>query len=148
MTVIGDYAQNNDNGYADSIGQVFPGAYTTGVFIPSSAPSTSNDRNKNIDNDLDPSTRDRNSGVSAQMDSDSGSATSTSITAYRHWYNYQQRDGDFRSDAPKYVAAGAAASDVLSHDRGDSKFDQFTQESRVASSGKQFLEYVAGLYYY
>lgn len=148
LTVIGDYAQNNDNGYADSIGQVFPGAYTTGVFIPSLAPLTLNDRNKNIDNDLDPLTRDRNSGVSAQMDIDLGGATLTSITAYRHWYNYQQRDGDFRSDAPKYVAAGAAASDVLSHDRGDLKFDQFTQELRVASSGKQFLEYVAGLYYY
>lgn len=148
ITIIADYAKNSDNGFADSIGQVFPSAFNNAVFIPSLAPLTLDKYNKDIDNDLSPYTQDKNSGVSAQIDVDLGAAALTSITAYRHWYNYQQRDGDFRSDSPKYVNTGIAAGDVRSHDRGDLKFDQFTQELRLASTGPQFLEYVAGLYFY
>ncbi|GGE67934.1 TonB-dependent receptor [Niveispirillum cyanobacteriorum] len=148
FTAIADYAKGNDNGYADSIGTVFPGAYQDQIFKPSLAPLTPGAKNKDIDNDLDPKTRDKNSGVSLQADIDLGTAAITSITAYRHWYNYQQRDGDFRSDAPLYVATGAAASDVRSHDRGDLSFDQFTQELRIASTGQNFIDYVAGVYYY
>lgn len=148
LTLIGDYSKNNDNGYADSIGLVFPSAFNNAVFIPSLAPLTLDGKNKNIDNDLDPLTKDKNSGVSGQIDVDLGGATLTSITAYRHWYNYQQRDGDFRSDAPKYVNTGVATGDAQSHDHGDLKFDQFTQELRIASAHPQFLEYVAGLYFY
>ncbi|MBB5686613.1 TonB-dependent receptor [Sphingobium boeckii] len=148
IALIADFSKGNDNGYADSIGTVFSSAFNNAVFIPSLAPLTLNGKNKDIDNDLDPLTRDKNSGVSAQVDVDLGAATLTSITAYRHWYNYQQRDGDFRSDSPTYVNTGTAAGDVRSHDRGDLKFDQFTQELRIASSNPQFLEYVAGVYYY
>ena len=148
ITLIADYAKNSDNGFADSVGQVFPSAFNNAVFIPSLAPLTLDKYNKDIDNDLSPYTQDKNSGVSAQIDVDLGPAALTSITAYRHWYNYQQRDGDFRSDAPKYVATGIAAGDVRSHDRGDLSFDQFTQELRLASTNPQFLEYVAGVYFY
>ena len=148
FTFIGDYSANHDNGFADSIGDVFTSAFNTAVFLPSLAPLTPNKRNQDIDNDLNPLTRDRNSGVSLQVDVDLGAASLTSITAYRHWYNYQQRDGDFRSDSPTYVNTGIAAGDVRSHDRGDLGFDQFTQEFRLASSHPQFLEYVAGLYFY
>jgi iron complex outermembrane receptor protein len=148
ITLIADYSKNSDNGYADSIGQVFPSAFNNAVFIPSLAPLKLDNSNKDIDNDLDPYTRDKNSGVSGQIDIDLGGARLTSITAYRHWYNFQQRDGDFRSDSPKYVNTGIAAGDVRSHDFGDLKFDQFTQELRIASAHPQFLEYVAGLYYY
>ncbi|MGN7932404.1 TonB-dependent receptor [Sphingopyxis sp. 22461] len=148
ITLIADYSKNSDNGFADSIGTVFPSAFNNAVFIPSLAPLVLDGKNKDIDNDLDPYTKDKNSGVSGQIDLDLGGVTLTSITAYRHWYNFQQRDGDFRSDAPRYVNAGTAAGDVRSHDRGDLKFDQFTQELRIASANPQFFEYVAGLYYY
>jgi iron complex outermembrane receptor protein len=148
IAIIGDYSKGSDNGYADSIGTVFSSAFNSAVFIPSLAPLVLDGRNQNIDNDLDPYTRDKNSGVSAQVDLDLGAATLTSITAYRHWFNYQQRDGDFRSDAPRYVNTGTASGDVLSHDRGDLSFDQFTQELRIASNSPQFLEYVAGVYFY
>ncbi|MGN6691639.1 MAG: TonB-dependent receptor, partial [Sphingopyxis sp.] len=148
ITLIADYSKNSDNGYADSIGTVFPSAFNNAVFIPSLAPLVLDGKNKNIDNDLDPYTKDKNSGVSGQIDYDLGGVKLTSITAYRHWYNFQQRDGDFRSDAPSYVNTGTASGDVRSHDRGDLKFDQFTQEIRIASANPQFFEYVAGLYYY
>ncbi|MFV3075898.1 TonB-dependent receptor [Niveispirillum fermenti] len=148
LTAIADYAKANDNGFADSIGLVFPSAFNQQIFLPSLAPLTPGPRNKDIDNDLDPRTRDRNSGVSLQADFDLGAVALTSITAYRHWYNYQQRDGDFRSDGPLYVATGVAAGDNRSHDRGDLDFNQFTQELRIASTGNNFIDYVAGLYYY
>lgn len=148
ITLIADYSKNSDNGFADSIGTVFSSAFNNAVFIPSLAPLVLDGRNQDIDNDLDPYTKDKNSGVSGQIDLDLGGVTLTSITAYRHWYNFQQRDGDFRSDAPTYVNTGTAAGDVRSHDRGDLKFDQFTQELRIASANPQFFEYVAGLYYY
>ena len=148
ITLIADYSKNSDNGYADSIGTVFSSAFNDAVFKPSLAPLTLDGKNKDIDNDLDPYTKDKNSGVSGQIDYDFGGVTLTSITAYRHWYNFQVRDGDFRSDAPSYVNTGTASGDVRSHDRGDLKFDQFTQELRLASSNPQFFEYVAGLYYY
>ncbi len=148
LTAIADYAKASDNGYADSIGTVFAGAFNDQIFRPSLSPLTPGARNKDIDNDLDPKTRDKNSGASLQADIDLGAAAITSITAYRHWYNYQQRDGDFRSDSPTYVATGVAAGDNRSHDRGDLSFDQFTQELRIASTGKNFIDYVAGLYYY
>jgi len=148
ITLIADYSKNSDNGFADSIGTVFPSAFNNAVFIPSLAPLTLDGKNKDIDNDLDPYTKDKNSGVSGQIDLDLGGVTLTSITAYRHWYNFQVRDGDFRSDAPSYVNTGTASGDFLLHDLGDLKFDQFTQELRIASANPQFLEYVAGLYYY
>jgi len=148
ITLIADYSKNSDNGYADSIGTVFSSAFNDAVFIPSLAPLTLNGKNKDINNDLDPYTKDKNSGVSGQIDYDLGGVTLTSITAYRHWYNFQVRDGDFRSDAPRYVNTGTASGDFLLHDLGDLKFDQFTQELRIASANPQFLEYVAGLYYY
>ncbi|WP_293647912.1 TonB-dependent receptor [Sphingopyxis sp. RIFCSPHIGHO2_12_FULL_65_19] len=148
ITLIADYSKNSDNGFADSIGTVFSSAFNNAVFIPSLAPLTLDGKNKDIDNDLDPYTKDKNSGVSGQIDLDLGGVTLTSITAYRHWYNFQVRDGDFRSDAPSYVNTGTASGDFLLHDLGDLKFDQFTQELRIASANPQFLEYVAGLYYY
>ncbi|MBW8296413.1 TonB-dependent receptor [Sphingopyxis sp.] len=148
ITLIADYSKNSDNGFADSIGTVFPSAFNNAVLIPSLAPLTLDGKNKDIDNDLDPYTKDKNSGLSGQIDVDLGAATLTSITAYRHWYNFQVRDGDFRSDSPTNVNTGTAAGDFLLHDLGDLKFDQFTQELRIASANPQFLEYVAGLYYY
>jgi iron complex outermembrane recepter protein len=64
----------------------------------------------------------------------------TSITAQRTWKNTQFQDLDrlaqpFRQ-APKQ------------DDRGDLEYKQFTQELRVASTQRQFFEYVAGLYYF
>ncbi len=148
VDVIGDYSHNVDNGYADSIGTVFSSAYNDNVFLPSLKPLTPNDNNKNVDNDQDPSTKDINSGLSVQANWSAGDYTLTSITAYRNWKNQQARDGDFRSDAPTYVATGALAADIRSHDFGTLNFDEFTQELRIASPLGHFFEYVAGLYYY
>jgi len=148
VDLIADYSHNVDNGYADSIGTVFSSAYNDNVFLPSLKPLTPGDRNRDVDNDQDPWTKDINSGFSAQVNWSLGEYSLTSITAYRNWKNAQARDGDFRSDAPTYVATGALAGDIRSHDYGRLNFDQFTQELRIASPTGHFFEYVAGLYYY
>jgi iron complex outermembrane receptor protein len=148
VDLIADYSHNVDNGFADSIGTVFSSAFNDNVFTPSLKPLTPGDGNKDIDNDQDPWTKDINSGFSAQVNWSVGEYSLTSITAYRNWKNAQARDGDFRSDAPTYVATGALAGDIRSHDYGRLNFDQFTQEFRIASPVGHFFEYVAGLYYY
>jgi len=145
---IADYSHNVDNGYADSIGTVFSSAFNDAVFSPSLRPLKPGAGNKDIDNDQSPLTKDINSGFSTQVNWSIGDYTVTSITAYRNWKNQQTRDGDFRSDSPTYVSTGALAGDIRSHDYGRLNFDQFTQELRLASPTGQFLEYVAGLYYY
>lgn len=148
VDLIADYSHNVDTGYADSIGTVFSSAYNDAVFSPSLKPLTPGAGNKDIDNDQSPSTKDINSGFSAQVNYSLGDYTVTSITAYRNWKNQQARDGDFRSDSPKYVATGALAADIRTADYGRLNFDQFTQELRLASPTGQFFEYVGGLYYY
>lgn len=148
VDLIADYSHNVDSGYADSVGTVFSSAYNDNVFSPSLKPLTPGDGNKDIDNDQSPWTKDANSGFSAQVNWAIGEYSLTSITAYRNWKNAQARDGDFRSDSPTYVATGALAGDIRTHDYGRLNFDQFTQELRVASPIGHFFEYVAGLYYY
>jgi len=148
VDLIADYSHNVDSGYADSIGTVFSSPFNDNVFLPSLKPLTPNDRNKDIDNDQSPFTKDINSGFSAQVNWSVGEYTLTSITAYRNWKNAQGRDGDFRSDAPSYVATGALAADIRTQDYGRLNFDEFTQELRIASPLGHFFEYVAGLYYY
>ena len=64
----------------------------------------------------------------------------TSITAQRTWKNTQFQDLDRLSQPYRQFPK--------QDDRGDLDFEQFTQELRVASTQRQFFEYVAGLYYF
>ena len=70
--------------------------------------------------------------------------TSTSVTAWRNWYNLQQRDGDFHATAANYVDSN----DIQLHDRGSLAFNQTTEELRLASPTDQFIDYVVGAFYY
>jgi len=144
LTLIADYVNAASNCCADVIGKVIPGAFNTNILIPSLAPSVPREPNFQIDNDLQPATKDKNWGVSATGEWDLGFGTLTAITAYRGWGNTEVRDGDFRSDAPKYVGNG----DNLLHDYGTLDFNQFTQEVRLSSNNDNPLTYTVGGYYY
>ncbi len=75
-------------------------------------------------------------GGSGQIDYDLGPATLTSITGYRKY----ERDSDTDSDTrPVNVLNNNAAFDDIG---------QWTQELRVASDGRQFIDYVAGIFLY
>ncbi|MDB6043483.1 MAG: outer rane receptor protein [Gammaproteobacteria bacterium] len=140
LTLGADYVHANDKCCADVLGTYLPSAAYTGVFRPSISPVVPGATNMKIDNDLAPSTIDTNAGTSAQLDWSRGGYTITSISAFRRWYNYQQRDGDFHASFANYVIA----LDLLQHDHGALTFKQYSEELRLASPEHQFLTYVVG----
>jgi iron complex outermembrane recepter protein len=75
-------------------------------------------------------------GASGQVDWDAGPVTLTSITAYRWWDWYPANDTD-----------GTALSVNLKGQQQNFQ-RQFSQELRIASNGKHFIDYQAGLYYF
>lgn len=140
LTLGADYVRANDDCCADVLGTYLPTAQYTKVFLPSIYPVVPGPTNMAIDNDLPPATLDINTGTSAQLDWEVGGYTLTSVSAFRRWYNYQQRDGDFHASYSNYVAS----LDLLQHDHGALTFKQYSEELRLASPGDQFFTYVVG----
>src|SRR6185369_18061791 len=75
-------------------------------------------------------------GVSGEIDYDLGFARLTSITAYRKW--------DWR---PHNDVDGTPFSINLQGQQQNFQ-RQFSQELRIASNGRHFIDYQAGLYYF
>lgn len=149
VRLTGDYMKANDDCCADVIGFVDTTQPRNAlVLLPSIAPVNPGDENRAVDNDLVPKTEDESWGFSAQVDWEIGNHTLTSITALRGWENTEFRDGDFRSDAPRWVSSSVPAGDTRLHDDGTLEFDQLTEELRIASPTGGFVEYVGGLFYY
>lgn len=96
--------------------------------------------NRTISDNLNSTVRDDNGGVSLQADWDLNGYTITSITAWRDWRNLQHQDFDQLSDE----LANGLPSIV---DTGHVKFDQTSQELRLASPKGHFIDYVVGLFY-
>ncbi len=110
------------------------------LFGAAVAPVVPSATNRQINNNLNTTVTDKNTGVSAQVDYTFAGLQFTSITAYRTWKNVANPDGDRLSSVTRNFAQ--------SHDLGILDFKQLTQEFRVASTGKQFIDYVAGIFYY
>jgi iron complex outermembrane receptor protein len=145
LTLNGDYVHADDNCCADVLGTIIPTPYITKVFLPEIAPVTPGPTNMQVDNDLTPRTIDTNTGTSAQVDWSLGSYTVTSISAFRRWYNFQGRDGDFHAGSAKYVASGNLP-DIQEHDGGALTFKQYSEELRLASPTNELFEYVVGTF--
>ena len=96
--------------------------------------------NRRINSEMKTRAEDTNQGVSVQVDYSFRDLQFTSITAHRGWKNTQFQDQDRLSTVYKNFNQIA--------DRGELDFSQFTQEFRVASTKKQFFEYVGGLFFY
>lgn len=75
-------------------------------------------------------------GLSGQIDWDIGPAAITSITAYRHWHWDPANDGD------------SIALPVITQAYQANRQSQWSQELRLASTGTNTIDYVAGLYYF
>ncbi len=110
------------------------------LFGAAVAPVVPSAENRQINNNVVSSARDKHRGASAQVDYSLGGMQLTSITAHRSWNNVQKPDGDRLATVYRQFAQ--------SHDRGDLDFTQFTQELRVASTQRQFVDYVAGVFYF
>ncbi|MDE2261457.1 MAG: TonB-dependent receptor [Gammaproteobacteria bacterium] len=142
LTLAGDYVHANDDCCADVLGTYVPNAQWTNVFLPELAPSAPGPRSLNVNNDFIPSQIDTSTGASATLQWRVGGDTLTSISAFRRWYNFQGRDGDFHSGCCSYVAP----LDITLHDRGGLDYKQYSEELRLASPTDQLVEYVAGAF--
>ena len=146
VALIADYSNGLDRTPAGVAVSTDVRAYPTlavtqnPLFGAAVAPVVPSAENRQINNNVESSARDKHKGVSAQVDYSMGSLQLTSITAHRSWNNVQMPDGDRLSTVYRQFAQ--------SHDRGDLNFTQFTQELRVANTQKQFIDYVAGVFYF
>jgi iron complex outermembrane receptor protein len=75
-------------------------------------------------------------GVSSEVDWDLGPSTLTAITAYRWWDWYPANDGD----------ATSLAINTLAQQQNFQR--QFSQELRLASNGRNTIDYQVGLFYF
>lgn len=112
---------------------------TNPLFLAALGPVVPGPENRQINSEMKTRVQDTNSGLSMQVDYTMGDLQLTSITAQRKWKNTQFQDLDRLSAPYKQFAQSA--------DRGDLDFTQTSQELRVASTRKQFVDYVAGLFY-
>ena len=96
-------------------------------------------RESYINDSADGTKRPRNQltgkGVSVQVDWDFDAATLTSITSQRSQTSYTTFDADF------------SAADLVAENRGDQRFDSFTQELRLTSTGDGPMQWMLGSYY-
>ncbi len=146
ITLIADHSKALDDtptgvSYATDV-HTFPTNATTAnpLFAAAVAPVVPSPTNRQINSDMHTRVADKNQGLSAQVDWTLGDMQLTSITAQRKWKNTQFQDQDRLSTVYRQFNQTA--------DRGDLDFTQTSQELRVASTRKQFIEYVAGLYYF
>ena len=98
------------------------------------APPSLNPYDRLTDIDAPAAVRTDDGGLSAIADWDLGSATVTSVSAWRWWNWDAANDRDYTG----------LHIQLLQHI--PSRQDQYSQELRIASNGRQTLEYVAGLY--
>ncbi len=146
ITLIADHSKALDDtptgvAYATDV-HTFPTNATTAnpLFAAAVSPVVPSPGNRQINSDMHTRVADKNQGLSAQVDWTLGDLQLTSITAQRKWKNTQFQDQDRLSMVYRQFNQTA--------DRGDLDFTQTSQELRLASTRKQFLEYVAGLYYF
>jgi iron complex outermembrane recepter protein len=156
VTVIGDWRRSNDECCAEVIGTA-PGAVTVTATVAgtpntviASIPAATvqgalsgapflGDRSRTIRQNLITQSRQTSYGTSVQLDLDAGNKTVTSITAFRKFDEREIRDGDFLDRPYAYINQ--------LHDDGPQTGTTFSQELRIASNGKNFIDYVAGAFY-
>ncbi|MET0533281.1 MAG: TonB-dependent receptor [Steroidobacter sp.] len=145
ITLSADFVHSNDNVPTVVAGTTLT-AYPSGAvtrnpgFAAAIAPVIPGPENRRIDSDMNTHVEDDNWGVSGQVDWAIGDYTLTSITAFRSWENTQFQDGDRLGQLYQQFPR--------SHDRGDLDFEQYSQEVRLASPQGNFVDYVAGLYWF
>ena len=99
-------------------------------------PASTNPYDRKTDIDASLKTKTDDAGVQGLGEWNLGKATVTSVSAWRWWNWDAANDRDYTG----------LPIQLLQHI--PSRQDQYSQELRVASNGRQTLEYVAGLYYF
>ncbi|WP_242129503.1 TonB-dependent receptor [Sphingobium sp. Sx8-8] len=146
LRVIGDYADQHEDGFAAvgvelvnqyrADGTLRPNSYLDrvsrfpGFNVPPFDPSA-----RNVYLNRLASVKMTQAGGSAKLESDLGPVALTSITAYRTWNWSPRNDAD------------GTSLDLLAAAQSSSRQRQFTQEVRLASQGKNSVDYVLGGFY-
>ena len=147
LNLSADYHRNNDDCCADIIAtppiNTALGQATTGQAVANlstaALPTPYGDKTRRIAQNLVTATQETGYGFAGQLDADLSGLTVTAITAYRKYKNTEVRDGDFLDRA--YIGFNQL------HDFGPQTGDTFSQEIRLTSPGKQFVDYVLGAFY-
>ena len=145
LTLIGDWRKSNDDCCAEVIGAPALNAdgtpfATFNLRAATALPALLGDKTRTVRQNLLTQALEKAWGISFQADVELNGPTVTSITSYRKYDSNEVRDGDFLSTP--YVGI------AQSHDFGPQTSNTFTQELRITSPAKQFIEYVGGLFYY
>lgn len=136
LTVIGDYRKAKD----DCCTEVAATTPTNALAVQAlSGVTFKGDETRTIKTNLIARALQESYGVSAQLDATLGTQTVTSITAYRRYDENEIREGDLLPSA--YVGL------PQTHDIGPQTGKTFSQEIRLTSPGKEFVDYVIGAYY-
>lgn len=144
LTFIGDYRTSDDNCCVEVIGPIPAGANAAAMaLLLGGTDYFLGDGSRSVRQNLVMQSEEEAWGLSGQADISIGDLTLTSITAYRTWDSTEVREGDW-IDTP---AAYPGNTFAQLHDFGPQTQETFSQELRIASTGGQFLDYVAGLYY-
>lgn len=145
IALIADYSKSEDTTPTGVVVRTDVRAYPSNavtnnpLFLAALSPVVPSAENRTINNEMLTRVQDENAGLSAQVDYSFGQHQLTSITAYRTWKNTQFQDLDRLATPYRQFTQSA--------DRGDLDFSQLSQELRVANTGKQFVDYVAGVFY-
>ena len=145
IVLIADRTQADDDpptgvAYSTNVTAFPSGAVTANPnFGFAVAPVVPGPKNRQINSEMHTRVSDTNEGFSAQVDWSVGSQQITSITALRKWNNEQFQDQDRLGTLYRTFNRTA--------DRGTLDFQQTSQELRIASTQKAFVEYAAGLFY-
>ena len=145
VVLIADHTKSDDTpptgvAYSTNV-TAFPSGTVTANpnFAFAVAPVVPSPTNRQINSEMKTRVSDTNEGLSAQVDWGLGAVQLTSITAQRQWNNKQFQDQDRLGRL--YINFNRTA------DNGTLDFEQFTQELRVASTQKGFVEWVAGAFF-
>ena len=144
FTFIADYRKAEDDCCAEVTGSIPAGASQAAFLQLLSGVDLKGFETREVRHNLVTQTDETAWGLSMQFDWELGEHVLTSITAYRSWDAGEIREGDWLDRPAAYVGNGFAQL----HDDGPQESTTFSQELRIASPVGQFLEYVAGLFYY
>jgi iron complex outermembrane recepter protein len=144
LTLIGDWRKASDDCCAEVVAApplTATGAVNTAslAFIQPAIPELQGKDTRRINQNTVNRNEETSWGVSLQADVELGGQLITSITAYRAFDNNEIRDGDWTSQP--YIGVPQLA------DTGPQEGTTFSQELRIASMGRNTIDYVAGAYF-
>ncbi|WP_300543026.1 TonB-dependent receptor [Maricaulis sp.] len=136
IRIIGDYGTIDENCCAAPFAFYDPIDQAALVGLGGTAVPADPEGGDRIAIDGDLNTELTTQGISAEINHDFEHFTLTSITAYRNYNEDQRFDADF-SDL-----------DLVSLRNIRNEYDSFTQEFRITSTGDNFVDWMAGAFYY